>query len=309
MQTQEYSFHHSVAQKKGFALILTLSALAAIIALSGVLVSYLDVARKEAAVSKALIQANLYYADINTVFKGFKDRKTLYSVLYLSPVPLLSEDGRFSVMIACKPLANAVNINWLAYANDQNMSLQYTAAEKVFDVIAQEYDLEDAVKLHEMLLEEMQGKKGLVFKEQSRLRQKNGIISFKQFAAILDRYQLEADDGKIGLIPWKHFFVFHTASNDPEENLIDGNYMPAELLAVLLEVDIASVKEEWIPGSIDLASFSQKMGTSYEKKLFSNDFLARSRCEIQYEYEGERYAFIFEDIEGEIKNFGFLGKQ
>ena len=45
-----------------------------------------------------------------------------------------------------------------------------------------------------MLLEEIGGKRKYVQKEQSRLRQKNGIISLKQFTDILDRYQREADD-------------------------------------------------------------------------------------------------------------------
>ena len=313
MQKQEPPYRHNVphrvSHKKGFALILTLSVLMVIIALTSVLISYLDEARKESTTSKAMIQGNLYYADIQKMFKGFKEKKTLYAVLYLSPVPLASPDGRFSVIVACKPMAKAVNINWLSRANDANMSTQYAAAQKVFETIVQSYDLEDASKLEEMILEEIGGKNRVVVKEQSRLRQKNGIITYKQMADILDRYQYGSDDSKIGQVPWEKYFVFNEVSKDPQENLIDGDYISAELLAVLFDIDLETVKEEWVEGSVELKTFVENMGGVYDQKLFVKEFLPMSRCEIQYDYEGERYAFTFEDIEGEVKNFEFVGKQ
>ena len=309
MHTQDSSFHCQTGLRKGFALILTLSALTVIIALTAVLISYLDVARKDAGMAKALVQANLYYTDINKIFKGFKERKALYKLLYLSSVPLLSKDGRFSVVITCKPKANGVNINWLAYGDDANMSAQYGAAQKVFDEIAQQYELEDASRLEEMLLEEIGGSKPVILREQSRLVQKNGIISTKQFEDILDRYQREADDRKIADVPWYKLYVFNNTSKDPEENLIDGDYISAELLAILLEIDLASVQEEWFPGAIPLKRFSQNMAAQYEEKLFAKAFLPQSHCELQYDYEGERFAFGFDDIDEEIKHFEFFGKQ
>jgi len=308
MYKQKSSFHHSVAHRKGFALILTLSALTVIIALTAVLITYLDEARKDASASKAMIQGNLYYADIKKVFKGFKEKKALYSTLYLSPVPLVSEDGRFSVIVDCKPLANGVNINWLAAGNESNMTAQFDAARKVFESLVQNYNIEDASRLEEMLLEEIGGSKKYVQKEQSRLRQKNGIISFKQFTDILDRYQREADDSKITEIPWKKFFVFNERSKDSQVDLIDGNYISAELLAVLFDIDLASVKEEWAEGG-ELKTFVSELGGSYNTKLFTQDFLDQSQCDVVYDYEGERFAFRFVDIEGEVKNFEFLGKQ
>ena len=309
MHKQAQPFSHDVPHKKGFALILTLSALTVIIALTAVLISYLDEARKDSSASKAMIQANLYYADIKKVFKGFKEKKSLYTILYLSPIPLLSPDGRFSVIVDCKPVSNAVNINWLGVANDVNMSSRYDAAQKVFETIVQSYDLEDAMKLETFLFEEIGGKNKVVIKEQSRLPQKNGIITYKQFTDILDRYQYESDDAKVGSVPWDKYFVFNPVSKDPEENLIDGNYISAELLAVLFDIDLESVKDEWVEGAIELKTFVANMGGSYEQNLYAKDFLPQSRCEVQYDYEGERFAFSFEDIEGEVKHFEFLGKE
>ncbi len=308
MFKQEFSFHHSVAQRKGFALILTLSALTVIIALTAVLINYLDEARKDATTSKAMIQGNLYYSDIKKVFKGFKKKKTLFGTLYLSPVPLVSEDGRFSVIVDCKPLANGVNINWLAAGNESNMAAQYDAVRKVFDSLVQNYDIEDPSRLEEMLLEEIGGSRKYVQKEQSRLRQKNGIISFKQFTDILDRYQRETDDRKIARIPWEKFFVFNERPKDPQADLIDGDYISAELLTVLFDIDLASVKEEWAEGT-ELKTFVSELGGSYNAKLFTQDFLDRSQCDVAYDYEGERFMFRFVDIEGEVKNFEFFGKQ
>jgi len=309
MHKQEQPFPHNVPHKKGFALILTLSALAVIISLTAVLISYLDEARKDSSASKAMIQADLYYADIKKVFKGFKEKKSLYAVLYLSPIPLVSPDGRFSVIVECKPIAKAVNINWLALGNDANMSNRYDAAQKVFETIIQSYDLEDASNLETLLLEEIGGKRKVVLKEQSRLLQKNGIITYKQFTDILDRYQYESDDAKAGTVPWDKYFVFNPVSKEPEENLIDGDYISAELLAVLFDIDLASVKDEWVEGAIELKTFVQNMGANYEQGLYAKEFLPQSRCEVQYDYEGERFGFGFEDIEGEVKHFEFLGKQ
>jgi len=76
MHIPEQTFHHSVSHKKGFALILTLSALTVIIALAAVLVAYVDEARKDSSSSKAMIQGNLYYADIKKIFKGFAEGRS-----------------------------------------------------------------------------------------------------------------------------------------------------------------------------------------------------------------------------------------
>jgi len=309
MQRETHPFHSRTVYKKGFALILTLSVLAVISALSAVLVSYLDVARKESGFSKAMIQGDLYYADIKKVFKGFKDKKSLYTMLYLAPFPIISPDGRFSVIVSCKPLANGVNINWLGFASENNATRYFDTAQKVFDTVVQNYDLEDPSRLAEMISEEIGIGKHIVLKEQSRLVQKNGIISYKQFSDILDRYQRASDDSKVGQIPWDKYFIFTPVAKELSENLIDGDYLSSELIATLFDIDFESVKEEWVPGALELKTFVSNMGATYDPKLFAKEFLAQSQCEIAYDYEGQRFSFRFEDIEGEVKHFEFLGKQ
>jgi len=309
MHKLNHTLPNNVAHKKGFALIITLSALAVIIALTGVLIAYLDEARKDASTTKAMIQSNLYYADIKKIFKKIKKKKTLYTMLYLSPLPFASPDGRFSVIVHCTPLANGVNINWLGLSSDQNMSEYVSMTQNIFESIAQEYNLEDATRLEEMIIEEIGTKNKFVEKEQSRLLQKNGIMSFKQFKDILNRYQFESDDKKVSQVPWEKFFVFNKVEKSAKENLIDGNYISAELISSLFDIDFFTVKEEWTPGTLELKAFINNNGGTYDQKFFSKEFLAQSQCEVQYDYEGERFAFKFEDIEGEVKNFEFFGKQ
>jgi len=297
-----------VTHRSAFALIVTLSALSVIIALAAVLVSYIDEARRDASESKALIQGNLYYSDIKKTFNSVKKRETLYSVLYMSPIPLASEDGRFSVSIECKPLARAVNINWLAYGNSQAMTQQYSSAQKVFEYIVVNYGIKEAGRLEELLLKEMSSDVQYIEKQQSRLRQKNGIISSKQFETILANYQLEADDKNVVLIPWEKFFVFHTVLKNPKENLIEGDYISSELISALFDIDKASADEEWVEGE-DLQEFLKSMGVKFNPKLFSKKFLNRTVCDASYSFEKEIYRFRFLDIEGEVKNFEFFGKE
>jgi hypothetical protein len=309
MHKQTQTMSNKTPHRRGFALIITLSALAVIIALTGVLISYIDEARKDSIATKALIQGDLYYSDIKKIFTKFKNRKDLYNTLYLSAIPFASPNGRFSVIVDCKPLANGVNINWLKASSSSAMSEHLSMVQNVFETISEEYNLEDPGRLEEMILEEMGGKSMFVKKEQSRLLQKNGIISFKQFKAILDRYQFETDDKKVSKIPWQKFFVFTELKKSPKENLIDGDYVSAELISVLFDIDYATIKDEWVVGGTELKKFVNDNGGSYNNKLFAKDFLAQTQCEVQYNYKGERFAFKFEDIEKEVKNFEFLGKQ
>ncbi len=290
--------------KRGFALLITLSVLAVLIALTGVLLSYFDEVRKDATATKAVIQGNLYYADIKKIIKSFKEKKTLFSTLYLMPVPLASPDGRFDVLLQCRPRANGVNINWLGKSEDPKMAEQFNAARDLFEAIAQTYDLEDAGRLEELLLAQMEGKKPFVQKPSNRLLQKNGIISFKQFGQTLQQYQFETDDRKVSLVPWEKYFVFGNTGE-----LMDGDYFSAELIALLFDIDLETVKEEWTEGGMKLKDFVQQMGGSYNDKLYAKEFVEEAKCSVQYAYQDERFEFTFIDSQGEVKDFEFNGKQ
>jgi len=296
-------------EKRGFALIVTLSVLTVLIALTGVLISYLDTARKDAGKTEAVMQANIYFSDIKRVLERFKNRKSLYSTLYLVSVPLASEDGRFSLLLSCRPLTDGVNINWLAYADNPSMETQYGAVQKVFEALVQYYDIKDPPLLEEMLVETIRKGSFETLDEQSRLVQKNGIISYRQFKRLLSRYQFAADDQRIGEIPWDKYFVFNPVAKDPKENTIAGDYLSEELLSVLLDIDKGTLEESWSKGEGALKRIVNMYGITYDRMLYATEFSNQSRCEVSYAFNGKPFVFTFVDNKGEVKDFEFSGEQ
>lgn len=296
-----------VKNRSGFALMITFSVLLIIIGLTMVLMGYFKEVRHDAANTTALIQADVYYADITGVFSRFKKKKSLFSTLYRFPVPLRSPDGRFAMMLRCQPLSKGININWLAMEEQANMREAYSLAQTVFDTLAQNYDLEDASRLQEMLAEETGGKEKFIKKEYSRLRQKNGIISYKQFAQIVSAYQLEVDDTSASLVPWQKYFTF---SRDAK--VIDAEYSSPELISLLFDIDLQTVRE-W-HASLEkgsLSSFVQDNGGNYASRkniIVGKTFLEESECTVSYKSAGGQYKFRFEYIQGEAKHFEFYGK-
>lgn len=298
----------AVKNRQGFALLVTLSVLSVIIALTMVLLSYFDEVKQDSSNTKALIQADIYYKNITNIFQGFKDKKTLFSVLYNSALPLSTPNGRFSLVLQCDPLYKGVNINWLGVESNSKKAAQYTVAQELFEMLAQEYDIEDAGRLLEMLMEEIGSQNRSVQKEQSRLHQKNGIISYQQFTELVSRYQFEVDDPKIGSIPWKSYFSF-----SPHAEKIDGEYSSPELISYLFDIDLSAV-EEWV-SFIDkgtLEDFVRLNGGDYAQRktvLAGETFLEAAECLVGYTLEEEQYQFRFEYIEGGAKHFEFYGKQ
>ncbi|HFQ60870.1 MAG TPA: hypothetical protein ENK39_01040 [Epsilonproteobacteria bacterium] len=298
----------TVTHRRGFALMVTFSVLLIIIALTMVLLSYFKEVQHDSADTTAMIQADVYYADITSVFDKFKKKNTLFSTLYRFPVPLRSPDGRFQMMLRCQPLSNGVNVNWLAQEGQEGMRAQYTFAQTLFDTLAQEYDLEDASRLQEMLAEATGGKEKFVKKSYSRLRQKNGIISYQQFAQIVSRYQLEVDDPKASRIPWKKYFTF--SSNAAK---IDAEYASPELISLLFDIDLQSVRD-WFsdPQKGSLKSFVNNNGGNYASRqniIVGKKFLEQSECMVSFSSGKRPYQFKFKYILGEAKHFEFYGKR
>jgi hypothetical protein len=189
----------------------------------------------------------------------------------------------------------------------KDMREAFTFAQTVFDTLAQDYNIEDASRLLEMLVEEIGGKNKFVKKEYSRLRQKNGIISYKQFAQIVSRYQLEVDDSKVSHVPWHKYFTFST-----DAKVIDAEYSSPELLSLLFDIDLQSVRE-WHsdPERSSLQAFVKDNGGNYaerKKIIAGKTFLAESECTVSYKSTKQQYKFRFEYIQGEAKHFEFYKK-
>lgn len=294
----------NVKHRNGFALLITLSVLMVLIALTLVLLSYFEEVEHDATDTTAMIQADVYYADITEIFGRFKKKEQLFNTLYQFPVPLVSPDGRFSMLLRCNALSKGVNINWLGLEESSDMQEAYAFAQEVFDTLAQEYSLEDPTRLEEMLLEEIGGKEQYIKKEFSRLRQKKGIISYKQFAQIVSDYQLEVDDPGASRVPWQKYFTF-----SDNAKVIDAAYSSPELIALLFDIDLQTVKE-WYndPQKGSLQSFVQDNGGNYAARkniIVGKTFLEESECNVSFKSASRAYRFRFEYIQGEAKHFEF----
>lgn len=299
-----------VKKREGFALMITLSVLAVIIALTAVLLSYFQEAQDEAGSTKALIQADVYYADIITIFKSIEDKKTLFSFLYRMALPIQDPDEKFAMVLQCKALNRGVNVNWLGLSQNTEGSTLYTVAQNLFDFVAQEYELQDPARLLEILQEEMSDDYNLITISQRRLHQKKGIISYQQFETLLTRYQLETDDENIGLVPWEKYFTFSLGTDK-----IDAEYSSAELITYLFEIDL-SLTSEWVNSmELDrpsLQDFVEQNGGDYAQSqnvLADKTFLDATECSVSYRFAKAQYRFRFEYIQGEAKHFEFYGKQ
>ena len=295
------------SNQKGFALLITLSVLSAVIVLTTVLLSYFEKVRNDAVDTKALIQADLYYTDIVYLFKGIKDKKSLFGKLYESPIPLSDSEGRFSLVLDCKPLVKGVDINWLGLEENGKMQPHYKAAQELFEHIAFTYNIQNPLRLQEMILEEIGKDNRIVTREQRRLSQKKGMISYRQFSDILLRYRLEEDDAEIERIAWEKYFSFF-----PDAKVISEKYMSGELIALLFDMDLLAAKEwESKHDSMSLESFVSERGGDFGRysSLFAGDtFTNQSACTVQYAMDGKQYRFGFEWIEEEAKHFEFYGQ-
>jgi len=290
--------------RQGFALMITLSVLSVVIALTVVLLSYFGKVKEDAKMTEALIQADIYYADILSQLKNFKNPKTIFQKLYRFPVSLNTPDGRFTLTLSCRPLAAGININWLAMERTKGKQKHFQVAQVLYEVLAEDYKLEDADRLLEMILQEIALGKKFVKEEQSRLIKKHGIISYQQFSEIIKRYEIEVDDPKVSKVPWKKYFSF---SNYAEK--IDAEYSSAELISYLFDIDLSTVRE-WMAlrEKPPLSSFVNENGGNYGDKkslLAESQFLEESRCSVRY---GEGYRFTFDYIKGGAKYFEFHGK-
>ncbi|MGC9350938.1 MAG: hypothetical protein ACP5D3_03035 [Sulfurovum sp.] len=291
-------------QRKGITLLITLITIAVMMVLVGTLVSALGSVQKDSRDTASLLQANVYYTNIVNIFKKIKEKDLLFSTLYQAPVPFATEEENFFMTVGCRPLSNGININWLGLENDTKMSSNYAITQKLFDAVAATYNLSDPVMLEEMLLEAI-GKDGKFQRKfHGRLLQKRGIINYQQFTQIIDRYRFEADDLVVTTVPWEKLFSFTT-----ETNVTDGDYLSAEAVSVLFDMELSAVEEEWVPGKGALKTFTQSYNLAYDKKIYAQKFVEHAACEVTYTYADEPYKFAFVYSQGEVKHFEFFGRQ
>ncbi len=295
--------------RRGFSLMITLSVLAVVIAFTSILLGYFTVTKKEADASKARIQADLFYADIQNEFKKLKGKR--FKQIYRYPIALRTDDGRFAMQLHCVPLNSGININWLAYENERSEAKQqrYQEAQKLFDFLTLNYGVQDAGRLLEMIRSQVKSGTPFLKKPQSRLRQKNGIISYRQFADIITQYENETDDRKVAFVPWDRYFTF-----SPTAQRVEIEYATPELIAYLFDLDLKSV-QEWFALPPEekgtLRAFIENNGGDFNAYAFmfsDNNTSMQARCDVGFHTGGGNYRFAFDYIDGKAKYFEFFGK-
>lgn len=301
--------------RRGVVLFITLSVIAAMLVLVGAIFAYLEKSRDNASYTSAVIQADLIFRDSKDVISallksGEKDKeikKTILDTLYLAPVTLQAEDDNETfITLDCQPLDKGININWLGLENNSSAQLFYDTAQSVFDRLIDIYNIQDAGLLLSRIRYAIDEEDNYGVQVQGRLEQKKGIISLSQIQNIARAYRFEADDDAVENIIWDRYFSF-----DAQSMTTDGNYLSAELIALLFEMELESVKEEWFEGD-DLKAFVSSNGgdmSQYNTKLFAPEMIERMGCRITYGYQGNVYALGFDYLEGKAEKFEFFGKQ
>ncbi len=293
--------------RSAITLLITLSVIATMIALMGVMFKYLDVARNKAEIKASLIEANLLSADMRQILRqilGKKPSKSTMQTLFETPLGLRSENGEFGMMISCHPLANRINIRWLGLEGVAGKEKASSLAQSLFDTLADEANIRDSMLLKEKIVEALTQINSTALGLSSRINKKKGILTFKKFQEILDSYRYEADDEYVYRIPWQKYFSFGI-----DVDTIDGDFISLELLAFLYDIDINVVRENFQMGSLD--SFLSEIGekrTAYSW-LFSKKVLPIAQCQAAYSFREGRYGFQFNYIDRRIEGFDFFSKQ
>ncbi len=291
--------------RPAITLLITLSVIATMIALMGVMFKYLDVAREKAEVKASMIQANLLSADMSQLLRqilGKKPSKSTMQTLFETPLGLSAESGEFSMGISCKPLASRINIAWLGLDNMAKKQKAYSLASSLFEMLTDEANLRDAALLKEKITAALKPGGSSTFGVPSRINKKKGIITFKKFQELLDDYRFETDDNRGYGIPWQRYFSFGTS-----EEKVDGDFASPELLAFLYDVELNVVRENYQLGALN--QFLSEIGESRAayKWLFSEKALAVAQCKASYTFRKGNYGFVFNYIHGKVEGFEFFG--
>jgi hypothetical protein len=307
-------------EKKGIALFITLLIIASILSIVAVSFSYLEKAREDSSRVSAIIQANLLYKNTLTILKrifpkGIVDRKKI-ELIYSLPIILKDKKGDFDLTLVCKPLLVAVPITWIGTkyetSKDEKLIKKYEFANRVLDKLLEENNIED-IELF---------KKLIGFKDSSSskktLTQKPQIYSKEQFESLVIDYFFQTEDKNILKIDWQKYFVFVDVTKKAK---IDGEYITPELISLVFDIPLDSVREEWKGGSADedsddgssasnLENFLLNSGVSegFDKDIFSTKPLNAMRCEERFFFNDRFYSFKFDYSNERSVNFEFNGE-
>ena len=291
--------------RPAITLFITLAVIAAMLALVGVIFSFLEQARSKAEDKVALIEANLLYADVVKAVDKYVGKKPTVGTLkniYDIPISVREEKGPFNILAACTPAHAAVPITWLSTRGGAKRERQNSLANLVFDEIALQFRLKDANKLRDMLVASIDSKEVVNFDRKSRLKRQADYFSWSDFRKVLDSYAIKEGDSRVYSVNWNYYYSFGR-----EFKAIDGNFLSSKLISIIFGIDEQIVNEDFKSGH--LKAFLEENGADlelYKTPLFAKGAVVAMQCSVNYSFGKGSYSFRFNYIDGKVEDFEFL---
>ncbi len=295
-----------VKKRKGVTLLITLSVIAAMLALVGILMGTLSSARAHAAHNSALLQADLLRNDLSRLLerylKGHPSKETL-STIYSTPLTLASKEGDFTLTANCKPFYDRIPLQWLAgNREDPKQRRRVLLALDLYQRLTDEAQIKDPDLLLEMLRRTLSGRHERFGISDGFQRKENQGIDRRSFQNLLDDYRFSADDPNVYRIEWERYFRLRSLGKETVG--LDSEYVAPELVAYLYDLDSNVVKEEYIPGK--LKDFLKTLGeeTRRYRWLFSPaPPKTTMNCRMSYGFREGRYNVDFLYVNRRIEDF------
>ncbi len=294
--------------RKGIALLITLSVMAAMLALIAVSMGYLDNARSRASYKSALIESDYLFKSFGDALRvniGKKPSVDTLKIFYSLPLSFTARSDEFDMTFFCEPESNRIPFAWLAKKNDKRYTRQYEIAQKVFDDIVNRAEVRNPERLESMIIQALSGKDGIKYGIKSRAIQKKDIMTQNELIDILSDYRYAEDDDSVFRIEWDKYFTESEASV-PNNTKIDAQFAPSELMSIIMDMDKGYIKEQLSGGDLD--KFMKEAGIDKKtyKWLFADKGIADMVCQGRFGYAEHTYIMSFEYRSGNIKGFGFV---
>ncbi len=291
--------------RKGITLLITLSVIAAMFGLLGILFSSLESARKKAEEKAATLQADLLREDLtNLLHKYLKSKPSVNTLqtLYSTPLPLYGNGGDFGLLAQCGPLFDRIPISWLGFDENPKRKERYELAKTLFERLTDEAQLRDPSRLYEMLRNALRGTR-IVFGEEAWLQPPKGAMNEHSFKRILDEYRFLADDPSVYTIDWKGYFLLQNLEGYGQG--LDRDFLAPKVVAYLYDLEPTLVEADYVPGQLN--TFLESVGA--DKKRYSRLFRPQKspamRCEGRVTFREGQYNIGFDYLDGRIARFEF----
>ncbi len=291
--------------RRGVTLLITLSVIAAMFGLLGVLFASLESARNKAEEKAATLQADLLREDLGTLLRKYLKSKpsvNTLQTLYSTPLPIYDGTGDFGILARCRPLFDRIPLSWLGLDENSKQKERFELAKALFDHLTEEAQLRDPGRLYEMLRSTLRGRRSL-FGEEAWLQAPKGAMNERSFEHILDDYRFLADDPSVYTIDWKGYFLLENIDGSAQG--LDRDFLAPKVVAYLYDLEPTLVKADYTPGRLN--TFLESVGADKKryKRLFQDREEPAMHCKGRITFREGQYNLSFDYLDGRIARFEF----